>query len=170
MLDIIQLGDEILREKCTEVTKFDDSLRMLVEAMIETMDEADGVGLAGPQVGVTERLFVVHVPKEAPMAFINPIITGTTLETGVYEEGCLSIPGMFHDVVRPLGVTVQAQDVTGKIFRIKATGLLARIIQHENDHLDGTMFIDHLTESEKNKIIRGFERRNLLKRKSKRRR
>lgn len=173
MLDIIKLGDEILREKCVEVTKFDDSLRMLVEAMIETLDEAEGVGLAGPQVGVTQRLFVVHLPDEEPRVFINPEIIETSLETNPYEEGCLSIPGLFHDVVRPSRVTVQARDVKGKPFTIKASGLLARVIQHENDHLDGIMYIDHLSDTEREKIERAYERRNktaqLLKRNPKKR-
>lgn len=174
MLDIIQLGEEVLREKCKEVTKFDDSLRILTEAMIEAMDEADGVGLAGPQVGVPERLFVAHVPQMEPMVFINPSIIETSLETCPYEEGCLSIPGFFHEVVRPERVTVQAQDVKGKAFTIQATGLLARIIQHENDHLDGMLFIDHLSEREREKIVRAFERRSktakVFKRKHKRER
>ena len=167
MLDICTLGEEVLREECSDITEFDDALKMLSDAMIETLDEADGVGLAGPQIGVPKKIFVVHVRGEAPMVFINPSITGTSIETGVYEEGCLSIPGVYHDVVRPLKVTIQAQDIKGKPFTIEADGLLARVIQHENDHLHGKLYIDHLDEREKEKVVRAYEKKNRIRRRQK---
>lgn len=164
MLDIYKYGDDVLREGCTEVKRFDSALRMLAYAMIETMHEADGVGLAGPQVGVSEKIFVAHVPNGEPIVFVNPSIVETSIETGPYEEGCLSVPGVYHSVIRPLRVTVQAQDVDGKPFTMKADGLLARVIQHENDHLYGTLFIDHLDEGEKEKMVRLYQKKNGIKR------
>ena len=169
MLDIYTLGDEVLREKCKEITKFDSALRMLADAMIETMDEADGVGLAGPQVGVPEKIFVIHIGDDDPMVFINPEIIETSIEECPYEEGCLSIPGVYHDVIRPARVTVQAQDLDGKSFTVKADGLLARAIQHENDHLSGVLYIDHLTEGEQKSVIKSYERKNKARLKARKR-
>lgn len=161
MLDIYKLGDEVLKQKCEKVTKFDDSLKILVDAMFETMEEADGVGLAGPQVGVEQRLFVVEIPTEnIKLAFINPEILETSEEVGPYNEGCLSMPNVYHDVIRPLKVKIFAQDVKGKAFTIKADGLLARVIQHENDHLDGKMFIDRIEPEEREKMIALYNKKN----------
>lgn len=167
MLDIYKIGDEVLTEKCSDIKEFDEALKMLSDAMIDTLEEADGVGLAGPQVGVSKKIFVVHIRGEEPIVFINPSIISTSIETGVYEEGCLSIPGVYHDVVRPLRVTVQAQDVKGKPFTIEADGLLARVIQHENDHLYGKLYIDHLDEREREKVLRSYEKKNRIRRKQK---
>jgi len=159
MLDIYTLGEEVLRESCDPVKTFDNALKVLVDAMFETLTEADGVGLAGPQVGVNQRLFVIDIRGEEKRAYINPQILETSMEQVPYEEGCLSIPGVWHDVVRPAKVTVQAQDVNGKAFVVHAEGLLARAIQHENDHLNGTLFIDHLPDEEKEKVVKAYERR-----------
>ncbi len=159
MLDIYTLGEEVLREPCEPVKTFDSALKVLVDAMFDTLTEADGVGLAGPQVGVNQRLFVIDIRGEEKRAYINPQILETSMEQVPYEEGCLSIPGVWHDVVRPAKVTVQAQDVNGKAFVVHAEGLLARAIQHENDHLNGTLFIDHLTDEEKEKVVKAYERR-----------
>lgn len=167
MLDIYTLGDDVLREECKDITEFGDAIRMLADAMIDTLDEADGVGLAGPQIGVSQNIFVVHIRGEKPLVFINPVITETSIETGVYEEGCLSIPGVYHDVTRPMAVTIQAQDVNGKHFTIKADGLLARVIQHENDHLHGKLYIDHLDERERDKVLRSYEKKNKARRRQK---
>jgi peptide deformylase len=168
MLDIYTLGEEVLREKCQKVTEFDNALRILVDAMFDTMDEADGVGLAAPQVGVTKRLFVIHIRGAEKRAYINPQIIETSIETSTDEEGCLSIPGVWHDVQRPARVTVQAQDVEGKVFQVKADGLLARALQHENDHLNGVLFIDRLSDEEREKIIQAYEKRNKSQRRKKR--
>ncbi len=164
MLDIYKLGDEVLREECSDVTEFDDSLKMLAEAMIDTLEEADGVGLAGPQVGVSKKIFVVHIRGNEPIVFVNPQITATSMETGVYEEGCLSIPGVYHDVIRPVRVSIQAQDLKGKVFNIDADGPLARVIQHENDHLYGKLYIDHLDERERDKVVHQYEKKNRIRR------
>ena len=160
MLDIYTLGDEVLRKECSEVKVFDSALKMLADAMIETLREADGVGLAGPQVGVSEKIFVVEIPDNDPIVFVNPEIIQTSIETSPYEEGCLSIPGVYFNVIRPSAVTVQAQDVTGKPFTIEATGLLARVIQHENDHLHGKLYVDHLSEKDRERAIKEYERKN----------
>ncbi len=160
MLDIYTLGDEVLTEKCQPVTKFDDALKILVDAMFETMAEADGVGLAAPQVGVNSRLFVIHIQGQEKRAYINPQIIETSIESDTAEEGCLSIPGVWHDVQRPARVAVQAQDTEGKVFTVKAEGLLARAIQHENDHLNGVLFIDRLDDEEREKMVKAYEKRS----------
>lgn len=118
MLDIMKLGEEVLREKCTPVTEFDDGLRILIQAMYETMEEADGIGLAAPQVGVDKRFFVVGLPDGTKKEFINPQITGTSVETSPYEEGCLSLPNVYHEVIRPSKVIVSAQDMNGNPFTL----------------------------------------------------
>ena len=156
----MKLGEEVLREKCTPVTEFDDGLRILIQAMYETMEEADGIGLAAPQVGVDKRFFVVGLPDGTKKEFINPQITGTSVETSPYEEGCLSLPNVYHEVIRPSKVIVSAQDMNGNPFTLKASGLMARVIQHEYDHLDGVLFIDHLSEEEKSKVVRAYEKKN----------
>ncbi|MCH3907817.1 MAG: peptide deformylase [Sphaerochaeta sp.] len=160
MLDIITLGDEVLKEKCTPVETFDNALRMLVDAMFETLVEADGVGLAAPQVGVLKRLFVIEIRDEVKQVFINPQIIQTSVETCVMEEGCLSIPGIWHDITRPEKITVQAQDVDGKPFTVTAGGLYARAIQHEYDHLNGVLFIDHLDKAEEEKVVESYQRKH----------
>lgn len=166
MLDIYTLDDEVLREETKKVTSFDSSLRMLIDAMFDTLIEADGVGLAAPQVGVSKKFFVVDLRRgdDSKYVFINPEIIETSIEEGPYEEGCLSIPGFYREVIRPLRVRVQAQDVNGKYFTIDADGLLARVIQHENDHLNKTLFIDHLTPEEKEKVEKTFRKKNRKKR------
>ena len=166
MLDIYTLDDEVLREETKNVTSFDSSLRMLIDAMFDTLIEADGVGLAAPQVGVSKKFFVVDLRRgdDSKYVFINPEIIETSIEEGPYEEGCLSIPGFYREVIRPLRVRVQAQDVNGKYFTIDADGLLARVIQHENDDLNKTLFIDHLTPEEKEKVEKTFRKKNRKKR------
>lgn len=168
MLDIYTLGEEVLGEKCQPITKFDSGLRVLVDAMFETMSEADGVGLAAPQVGVPIRLFVINIQGVEKRAYINPQIIETSIETDTAEEGCLSIPGVWHDVQRPARVTIQAQDIEGKVFTVKAEGLLARAIQHENDHLNGVLFIDRLSDEEKEKMVKAYEKRTKGKRRKER--
>ncbi len=160
MLDIYTLGDEILRQRCKPVKLFDSALASLIDAMFATMAEANGVGLAAPQIGANIRLFVVDVPDWGTGVFINPQIIETSMELSCAEEGCLSIPGLFHDVERPASVVVQAQDAKGKVFTVKADGLLARAIQHENDHLNGVLFIDRLDKEEQEKMQRAWQKRS----------
>ncbi len=163
MLEVCKLGDDVLREECKEISKFDSALKMLSDAMVETLIDQAGVGLAAPQVGVSQKLFVVKLPNEEPIVFVNPEIIETSVETGPYQEGCLSIPGIYHEVIRPMGVKIQAQDVKGKPFVIDAKGLLARVIQHENDHLHGKLYIDYLDPDEKERMIKLYEKKNKSK-------
>jgi peptide deformylase len=116
--------------------------------------------LAAPQVGVLKRLFVIEIRDEVKQVFINPQIIQTSVETCVMEEGCLSIPGIWHDITRPEKITVQAQDVDGKPFTVTAGGLYARAIQHEYDHLNGVLFIDHLDKAEEEKVVESYQRKH----------
>lgn len=167
MFDIVKIGDDVLRKECSPVKKIDDSLRLLTSAMLDTLLEVDGVGLAAPQIGVSEKFFVIDIRDGKKYVFINPEIIETSIEEGPYDEGCLSLPGVYHEVIRPLRVKIQAQNEYGKVFTLDADGLLARVIQHENDHLYGHLFIDHLSEDERNKVVRAYEKKNGIKRKKK---
>lgn len=144
MLRITKLGEEVLRKKSVPVLpeEINDEFRALLSEMFITMDEANGVGLAAPQININKRFFVVTVDDDVRRVFINPEIISTSAELSEYEEGCLSIPKIYETIVRPAKVTVQALDENGKHFTLDAEGLLARAIQHENDHLDGIVFID----------------------------
>lgn len=160
MLDICKYGDEILREKCSDVTVFDDALAILADAMFDTLEEAEGVGLAGPQVGVNSNLFIVLLPDDGIReVFINPQIAETSVETCPYNEGCLSLPGVYRDIERPKEVTVFYQDLSGKRRNIHADGLYARVIQHEFDHLSGKLFIDHLPPEEREKTVALYQKK-----------
>lgn len=141
---ITKLGEEILRQKAEPVKpeEINDELRAFLNEMFEAMIAADGVGLAGPQAGISRRLFVVIADDDVRRVFINPQIIATSAETVDYEEGCLSVPQVYESISRPKKVTVQAFNENGKPFTLEADGLLARVIQHENDHLDGILFID----------------------------
>ncbi len=142
ILRITKLGEEILRQKAQPVEEINDEIRQLANDMLETMIDADGVGLAAPQIGRSIRMFVIMADDDVKRVFINPQIIKTSNEVGPYDEGCLSIPQVYESIVRPLKVTVQAYDENGKRFTLDADGLLARCIQHENDHLDGILYID----------------------------
>ncbi|WP_191015127.1 peptide deformylase [Treponema zioleckii] len=141
-MKIYKLGEEVLRKKCEPVKEVTDELRAIFDEMFETMIAADGVGLAAPQVGISQRFFVLISDDEVRRVFVNPQIIATSPELEDYEEGCLSLPGFNEKIRRPASVTVQALNEFGKPFTLKADGLLARIIQHENDHLDGIIYID----------------------------
>lgn len=135
-------GDDILRKKCREVENIDNRLLTLIEDMKETMYDADGVGIAAPQVGVLKRLFVVDI-GEGPFVFINPEIIETSGKQ-IDEEGCLSVPGEIGEVMRPNYVRARALNEKGEEFEIEAEELFARAILHEYDHLNGTLFIDRV--------------------------
>jgi peptide deformylase len=153
LLKIILEGDPRLRQKALKIRHAEESLKTLAADMHETMDAAPGVGLAGPQVGVMRRIIVVHVPEgyldeDSPdirMTLLNPeIVKGYGEEIGT--EGCLSIPGWVGEVRRMTNITVKAMDLDNRHVRIKAEGWLARILQHEIDHLDGILFVDRMDE------------------------
>ncbi len=147
---------KVLRDKALPVEDIDGRIKDLAENMISTMTSADGIGLAGPQVGLKERLFVVRLEHQDPLVFINPEITGTSEDVSSYEEGCLSIPGMFAEVRRPAVIEVQAWNLRGRPFRLEAAGLLSTVIQHELDHLNGTLFSDYLSDAKREKLVRRF--------------
>ena len=142
LLKLHLLGSPVLRQRSPEITAVDDDLRRLIADMFETMDAAHGVGLAANQVGSTRRVAVVSA-DEHRFAMINPVIVESE-GRDTAEEGCLSIPDIFADVTRPERIVLEALDADGERFRLEATGLTARAIQHELDHLDGILFLDHL--------------------------
>ena len=143
-MKIYKLGEDVIRQKCVPVdlAEINDEMRNFFNEMFDTMDEAQGVGLAGPQVGVSKRFFVITVDDGVRRVFVNPQIVHTSSELCDYEEGCLSLPGFEEKIRRPSKVTVSALNEFGKPFTLEADGLLARCIQHENDHLDGIVYID----------------------------
>lgn len=159
MLKIYTLGEDVLRQKAEPVAEVNDEIRQLINDMYETMEAADGVGLAGPQVGRSLRLFVAKADDDVRRAFINPQLIATSEEIGDYDEGCLSLPQVYETIRRPVRVTVQALNEQGKPFTIEADGLLARIIQHEIDHLNGILFIDRGDENFAAKTKLQFEAR-----------
>lgn len=155
-MNVLHLGNETLRQKAVPVEEITDEIRSLVTEMFETMEREEGVGLAAPQVGRSIRLFVVMADDGIERTFINPQIVATSQETCVYEEGCLSIPKYYEDVVRPERITVQARNEKGRRFNLEAEGFLARVIQHEYDHLEGVLFIDRIDPDKKAKIEQKF--------------
>ena len=149
VLNLRTLPDPVLRQKARRVTKIDDALQKLIDDMIDTMRDASGVGLAANQVGVLQRIVVIEIPdEEEVLVLINPEITRREGERLV-EEGCLSIPGYRGELTRSLKVRVRALDRDGNTVRIRADGLLAQALEHETDHINGTLYIDHLESSDK---------------------
>lgn len=177
-LKILTYPDPILAQTATPVTEFNQELNELVKNMLFTMYHAPGIGLAAPQVGVSKRIFVLDVNYDRelitnsagkedarfsnfnPMIFINPKITGTS-GTTTYEEGCLSVPGVYEEVKRYKTIHVQYQNIHGEMLELEADDLLSICIQHENDHLDGLVFIERLSNLKKN-----FYKKKMQKEKS----
>ena len=151
--DIHTLGDQVLRTPAKRIGKVDDSIRSLARDMLVSMYAAKGIGLAAPQIGEPLQLLVIDLeiedPKSPPLILINPEITAVGGSLCTYEEGCLSIPGVYLDVVRPSVVDVSYRDAMGRPKRLKADGLMARCIQHEMDHLNGVLFVDRVTDADK---------------------
>jgi peptide deformylase len=158
-MDIITLGSDLLRQKAEPIKPIGEEYKRIAEEMIDALHEGKGVGLAGPQVGLLKRIFVVHIERDIPRVFINPTIIMTSQDLVKYEEGCLSIPGLYADVIRPESIRVQAWNERGRPFTLEAEGILARVILHEYDHLEGMLFIDRLSEPKRNKIIAKWEKR-----------
>jgi peptide deformylase len=159
--DILIWPDPVLKQKARPVAKVDDTIRVLVKDMFETMYAAEGVGLAAPQVGVLHRVIVLDTtprqPESRPIAMINPEIIGMEGET-TYTEGCLSIPGEAEDVDRAAVVTVKFLDEQGQEQTLRCDGLLSIAVQHETDHLNGTVFVDHVSTL-KRELIRNRMKR-----------
>jgi peptide deformylase len=158
--DIIILPDKRLRLVSEPAKAIDTELRLLVDDMFETMYEAPGIGLAAIQIGVPKRVIVMDLakkddPKE-PRVLVNPQVLWRSDERTTYEEGCLSIPEFYEEVERPAKVRVRYLDLTGTDQELEASGLLATCLQHEIDHLDGVLFIDHISKLKRDRVIKKF--------------
>ncbi|MDR0450255.1 MAG: peptide deformylase [Treponema sp.] len=157
-MKVIILGDDLLRRKAEAVEDIDGEIEKIAAEMIDTLHKQKGVGLAGPQVGLLKRIFVIHVEGDEPRVFINPSITATSQETVKYEEGCLSIPGVWADVVRPRAIKIQAWNVKGRPFTLETEGILARVILHEYEHLEGVRFIERLPPRRRERVLAKFDK------------
>ena len=150
-LNIHKLGDAALRADARRIGKVDERVRELARDMLRSMYTARGIGLAAPQVGIHQQLLVIDLdietPSTPPLVLINPEITSSSASVDTYEEGCLSIPGVYLDVVRPTAIQLSFRDEMGRPRTMKADGLMARCIQHEMDHLRGVLFVDRVTDS-----------------------
>ncbi|MCB1831996.1 MAG: peptide deformylase [Geminicoccaceae bacterium] len=164
LLPIIEVPDPILKRPTDRVEQYDDDLRRLLDDMLETMYDAPGIGLAGPQVGVSRRLAVIDISEEKnePVRLVNPSIEWRSDTIVQAEEGCLSLPGQYADIRRPDAVHVCYLDEYGREQRIEADGLLARCLQHEIDHLDGILFTDHISSLKRNMVMRKLAKRRKL--------
>jgi peptide deformylase len=158
MMTILTLGDDLLRVVAKPAEKIDGELGEFIKGLFATMKADRGLGLAAPQVGRSIRVFVTHADKDKDRVFINPQMVRTSEELVDYEEGCMSIPGLYAEVRRPKEVTVQAFNEKGRPFTVEADGLLARVIQHEFDHLEGKLFIDYLSEAKRKKLVEQWEK------------
>ena len=163
---ILTAPDPRLREVSKPVEKVDDDLRALMDDMLETMYDAPGIGLAAIQVGVPLRVIVMDLAKEdeepAPRFFVNPEILDPAEETAIYEEGCLSVPDFFDEVERPATCRVKFLDYDGNEQIVDAEGLLATCIQHEMDHLEGVLFIDHLSRLKRDRVLKKLKKEQRL--------
>ncbi|MCL6705704.1 peptide deformylase [Pseudomonas sp. R2.Fl] len=157
---LIILPDPLLRQVSQPIERVDGDLQKLADDMLETMYDAPGIGLAAIQVGVPRRMLVIDVSREGdpkePLVFINPEIIISSDERSVYEEGCLSIPDYYAEVERPARVTVKSLDREGREVTTEADGLLATCLQHEIDHLNGVLFIDHISRLKREMVIKKF--------------
>jgi peptide deformylase len=157
--EIRLFGDPVLRQRAPEVTELDGDLKRLVDTMIETMHEAQGVGLAAPQVGVQKRLYTYDV-GEGPGVIVNPEIVDSAGEW-LYDEGCLSVPGVHFEIVRPKVVTVRGIDLDGNDVVLEGDELMGRLVQHEIDHLDGVLLLDRLDTDARKAALRELRQRAL---------
>jgi peptide deformylase len=154
-------GDPVLRQRASDVTTVDGSLVQLTEDMVDTLRAAPGLGLAAPQVGVQKRLFVYQMDQaEGPKVIVNPVITESRGEWE-YEEGCLSIPGLYFPIVRPKEVHLTGYDLDGNEISLDADELTARLFQHELDHLDGTLLLEYLDKEQRKTALRELRRRTM---------
>ncbi|MEM8552292.1 MAG: peptide deformylase [Pseudomonadota bacterium] len=165
--EILVLPDPVLRKVSVPVAEVDGRVRALADDMLETMYAAPGIGLAAPQIGILERIVVCDVAdreeqEPAPMVLINPVIESASEEANVYEEGCLSIPDYTEEVTRPAKVRVAYLDRDGAARTVDADGLLATCLQHEIDHLNGVLFIDHLSRLKRERVVKKFQKQAKL--------
>ena len=160
ILQILEFPDPRLRKIAAPVTVFDDSLGGLIEDLLATMYEAQGIGLAATQVNIHQRFLVIDVSEERdnPQVFINPSFEVIENELSEYDEGCLSVPGFYETVSRPRVIKVVAQDKAGEKFEIEAEGLMSTCIQHEIDHLNGKLFVDYISTLKRDRIRSKLEK------------
>ncbi len=162
LLEIITAPDPVLKKKAKPVEEVTDEIRTLLDDMLETMYDAPGIGLAAPQAGVLKRVIVVDVSGEddepAPFRMVNPEVTWASEELASYEEGCLSVPQSYSEVERPAQVKISYLNEKGEACELEADGLLATCVQHEIDHLDGTLFIDHISRIKRSIIMRKLQK------------
>ena len=160
ILQILEFPDPKLRKTAEPVTVFDEKLEVLIEDMLETMYEAEGIGLAATQIDVHKRLLLIDISenRDCPQVFINPEIEILEDELSEYDEGCLSVPGFYESVSRPRMVKIMAQDSKGEKFEQVAENILATCIQHEIDHLDGKLFVDYLSILKRQRIRSKLEK------------
>jgi peptide deformylase len=158
VMRVLTFGREELRQKSAPVKNINGEIGALFAGMFEILERHKGVGLAAVQIGIPRRFFVTHIGNDEPRVFINPSIVETSQEMVDYEEGCLSLPGVWGQIMRPKMVRLQAWNEKGKPFTMDAGGILARVIQHEYDHLDGTLFIDKLSTLKRERLISKYER------------
>lgn len=158
---ILHYPDNRLRQVCPEHTEFDESLKLLVSDMFETMYHEKGIGLSAIQINVITRVITIDISKEGnePLVLINPNITEKK-DPILFDEGCLSVPGFYEKVERYNHITLEAKDMNGKKFSLDASELLAVCIQHEIDHLDGKLFVDYLSDMKRSKIEKGLLKQN----------
>ena len=161
VLKVRRYGDPVLRRRAAEVSEITPDLHRTIADMIDTMYDEAGIGLAAPQVGISLRLMVIgHDDRREPRALVNPVIASRGGQVTA-EEGCLSIPGIFAQVTRAEWVDIEAKDLDGQPVKIHGRGLLARVLQHEIDHLDGVFFIDHLDPVARDRIKRRIKKEGL---------
>jgi peptide deformylase len=157
LVHVRQYGDPVLRAEARPVEVFDDRLREEIARMAGLMNDALGIGLAATQVGVLNRVLVYRVEHDSPVnALVNPVIEWSGKDEEILEEGCLSLPGVHVDVERPIYVRVRAQDATGQPIVIEASGLEARVLQHEIDHLDGVLILDRTSRDQRKEAMRAL--------------
>ena len=159
-MQIVTLGSELLRKKAEKIGKIDADTAETAKKMLEIIKRDKGVGLAGPQIGFMKRIFVIHVEGDEERVFINPSILETSHKTVKIEEGCLSIPGVYANIIRSETIKVQAWNEKGRPFTIETSGILARVILHEYDHLEGVLFLDYLPEQKRNKLLAKYEKKD----------
>jgi peptide deformylase len=158
-LPVVTYGSDFLRRTSRvlpDVTDLGENVQKLIDEMFETLVVGRGVGLAAVQVGSLIRLFVTHVKGDVPRVFVNPEIVQTSVEEVPFDEGCLSIPGVEAEVIRPSGVRIQAWDRKGKGFVLRAEGLLGRVVQHELDHLNGVLFVDRIEPKRAKRVLKVY--------------
>ena len=159
-MQIVTLGSDILRQKAEKIKIINEETANIAKQMLDILKRDKGVGLAGPQIGYMKRIFVAHVEGDIERVFINPSILETSKNTVKVEEGCLSVPGIYANVIRSEAIKVQAWNEKGRPFTLEVTGILARVVQHEYDHLEGILFLDYLPEQRREKLIAKYEKKN----------